>query len=328
MTPKMGEVIVTDLKKRSKKGLEFAKQTLQVEKIEYPKLREALEHYIAHWDDFTHPGLFSVACEAVGGDPDDFVPTQAAIAMMAAAFDVHDDIIDKSKVKNKIPTVYGKFGVEMALLLGNAFLIEGFKLFVDSVVILPKEDRPLQTFKRLLFEVGNAHALEVGFKEKKNVVLSDFMKISEMKAAGIEADMYLGALFGRGEDVEVEVLARLGRILGILVFLREEIIDVFDIEELCQRISVKDLPPPLIFAMQDSGTKRKIMKIISKPKITTSDVAELVDVTLVSPSVVNLRDEMQLLIEEGLNLTSKLPKTKLRSQLQTMLSFMLEDLQP
>lgn len=326
MTPKMGEVIVADLKKRSKKGLEFAKQTLQAEKIEYPKLREALEHYIAHWNDFTHPGLFSIACEAVGGAPDDFVPTQAAIAMMAAAFDVHDDIIDKSKVKNKIPTVYGKFGAEMALLLGNAFLIEGFKLFVDSLVILPKKDRPLETFKRLLFEVGNAHALEVGLKKRKNVVSSDFMKITEMKAAGIEADMHLGALFGGGEDAEVEVLAKLGRILGILVFIREEIIDVFDVEELCQRISVKDLPPPLIFAMQDPETKRKIMKIISKPKITTSDVAELVDVTLVAPPVVKLKDEMQRLIREGFSLTNKLPKTKLRSQLQTILSFMLEDL--
>jgi geranylgeranyl diphosphate synthase type I len=163
MTPKMGKVIVADLKKRSKKGLELAKQILQAEKMEHPKLRAAFEHYIAHWNDFTHPGLFSIACEAVGGDPDVVAPTQAAIAMMAAAFDVHDDIIDKSKVKHKIPTVYGKFGAEMALLLGNAFLIEGFKLFVDSTVILPKEKgkSALETIKNLLFEVGNAHALEL-----------------------------------------------------------------------------------------------------------------------------------------------------------------------
>ena len=95
----MGKIIVADLKKRSKKGLDLAKQILQAEKMEYPKLRDALEHYLANWDEFTHPGLFSVACEAVGGDPDDALQTQAAIAMMAAAFDVHDDIIDKSASK-------------------------------------------------------------------------------------------------------------------------------------------------------------------------------------------------------------------------------------
>jgi geranylgeranyl pyrophosphate synthase len=231
-------------------------------------------------------------------------------------------------VKHKIPTVYGKFGAEIALLLGNAFLIEGFKLFVDSSVILPKEKetRALETFKRLSFEVGNAHALEVGLKENRNVAPNDYMKIIEMKAAGIEADMHLGALFGGGEDAEVEVLARLGRILGILGTLREEFIDVFEIEELCQRIAVQDLPLPLIFAMQDQEAKGKVMNIISKPTITKSDVAELVDVTLAAKAVMALRDKMQLLMEEGLTLTNNLTNIKLRSKLQLLLPFMLENL--
>ena len=328
MSPKLGKVIVADLKKRSKKGLELAKQVLQAEKIEYPKLHEALEHYLAHWDEFTHPGLFSIACEAVGGDPDGVLPTQAAIAMMAAAFDVHDDIIDKSEVKHKIPTVYGKFGAEMALLLGNAFLIEGFKLFADSTTILPKEKQKsaLETLQKLLFEVGNAHALEVGLKERKNIAPNDYLKITEMKAASIEADMHFGALFGGGKDVNVEVLARVGRILGVLATLRDDLIDVFDIEELRQRISVQDLPLPLMFAMQDQKVKEKVMSILSKPTITTSNIALLVDFTLESESVVQLKKHMQLLIGEGLTLTNKLPITKLQSKLQALLSFMLEDL--
>jgi len=324
----MGKVIVADLKKRSKKGLEFAKQVLQAEKIDHPKLHEALKHYIAHWNEFTHPGLFSIACEAVGGDPDGVVLTQAAIAMMAAAFDIHDDIIDKSKVKHKIPTVYGKFGAEIALLLGNAFLIEGFKLFVDSTKTLPKEKekRALETIKKLMFEVGNAHALEVGLKERKNVTPNDYMKIIEMKAAGIEADIHLGALFGGGEDIEVKALARLGRILGILVTLREEFIDIFEIEELCQRIAVQDLPLPLTFAMQDQETRGKVMNIISKPKITQSDVAELVDLTLEVEPVVKLKEKMQLLMEDALRLTNNLPNAKPQNKLQALLSFFLEDL--
>jgi geranylgeranyl diphosphate synthase type I len=324
----MGKRIVADLKRRSKKGLEFAKQVLQAEKIEHPKLRDALEHYIAHWDEFIHSGLFSIACEAVGGEPDNVVSTQAAIAMMTAAFDIYDDIIDKSKVKYKIPTVYGKFGAEMALLLGNAFLIEGFKLFVDSAVILPKEKErsTIETLKKLVFEVGNAHALEVGLKKRKNVTPNEYMKITEMKAASIEADMHLGALFGGGKDAEVEVLARVGRILGILATLRDDLIDVFDIEELRQRISVQDLPLPLLFAMQDQKAKGKVRNIISKPKITKSDVATIVDFTLEAKTVVQLKNQMRLLIGEGLALTNNLPNVKLKSKIQSLLPFMLEDL--
>ena len=328
MVQKKGKIIIADLKKRSKKGLELAKQILQTEKIEHPTLRDALDHYLMHWNDSTHPSLFSIACEATGGDPDDVISPQAALAMMAAAFDIHDDIIDKSKVKHKIPTVCGKFGAEIALLLGDAFLIEGFKLFVDSTAILPKEKRKeaLETVKRLTFEVGNAHVLEIGLKERKNIAPDDYMKVIEMKAAGIELDMHLGAVFGGGKDVEVEVLARLGRILGILGTLREEFVDVFEIEELCQRIFVHDLPIPLLFAIQDPKAKRKVTKIISKPKITQSDVAELVDFTLEAEPVVKLKTKMQLLIEKGLNLADNLEKAKPRSDLQHLLLFILEDL--
>ena len=328
MVKKIGKKIVADLKKRSEKGLQLARQILQKEKIEDSTLCDALKHYITNWNDFTHPGLFSLACEAVGGNPDDVVSAQAAIAMMAAAFDIHDDIIDKSKVKHKIPTVYGKFGAGIALLLGNAFLIEGFKLFVDSTKILSKEKsrEALETVKKLIFEVGNAHAIEIGLKKRKSIAPNDYLKVIEMKAAGIELDMQLGALFGGGKDAEVELLARLGRIIGILVLLREEFIDIFEIEELCQRILVNDLPIPLLFAMQNRKAKRKVSALISKPKITQDDVAELVDCTLEAIPVVRLKEKMQILIEDGSKLARRLPNQKLRRQLQTFLHFMLEDL--
>jgi geranylgeranyl pyrophosphate synthase len=122
------------------------------------------------------------------------------------------------------------------------------------------------------------------------------------------------------------VLARVGRILGILATLRDDLIDVFDIEELRQRISAKDLPLPLLFAMQDQKKKTKVTNILSKPKITNNDVATLVDFTLEAKSVVQLKNKMRLLINEGSKLTNTLPKPKLRRQLQVVLSFMLEDL--
>jgi geranylgeranyl pyrophosphate synthase len=328
MAKKIGKKIVADLKRRSKKGLELAKQTLQAEKIEDPLLCDALTHYITNWSDFTHPGMFSLACEAVGGNPDDVVSAQAAIAMMAAAFDIHDDIIDKSKVKHKIPTVYGKFGTETALLLGNAFLMDGLKLLVDSAKLLPKEKEKeaLDTVKKLTFEVGNAHAIEICLKKRKSIIPDDYLKVIEMKAAGIELDMHLGALFGGGKDVEVETLAKLGRILGILGTLREEFIDVFEIEELCQRITVQDLPLPLLIVMQDQNAKIKVLNIISKPKITKKDANMLVDFTLEAEPIVKLKEKMKLLIGEGLNLAYGLTRPNPRNSFQLLLSFMLEDL--
>ncbi len=328
MVPQTGKKVVADLKKRSKKGLSFAKNAMKKEKIQHPKLRHALNHYMYYWHDFTHAGLFSIACEAVGGNSDKIIPAQAAIAMLAAAFDIHDDVIDQSVAKQKKPTVYGKYGVEMALLLGNAFLIKGFKLFVDATKNLSEENKEIALDKihDLLFQVGNAHALEVGMKEKKKFTPKNYLKITKLKAASVEADMYLGALFGGGKDKEIEVLAKIGRILGILATLRDDLIDVFDIEELNTRLSVSDLPLPLIFAMENRDIKEKVNKFIAKPRLSDQDVAELVDITLESKPVVSLKERMKDLIDKGIKLTRELPSSATLGNIQILLSFMLEDL--
>lgn len=328
MTRKIGLEIIADLKVRSAKGLLLAKQLLQSEKMDYPKLYSAFEHYIEHWNEFTHLGLFSIACEAVDGDPEKFTLAQAALAMMTAAFDIHDDIIDKSEEKQKIPTVFGKFGTEIALLLGNAFLIKGFETFADSIGVLPEEKRKrvFETMKKLLFEMGNAHALEIGAKKKKNITPKNYLKITEMKAAGLQADMYLGAFFGGGEEDDVNVLMKIGKLLGTLATLRNDLVDVFDIEELSQRISVNDLTIPVLFAMQDSKTKKQIAFIISKSRITNEDVAELVDITLETPSVIDLKRKMQILIGEGIKLTNRITKVTIKKQLQAIFSYMLEEI--
>ena len=328
MVHQTGKKVVADLQKRSKKGLMFAKNIMKKEKMEHPKLRHALNHYLYYWNDFTHAGLFAAACEVVGGKYEKIIPAQASIAMMAAAFDIHDDIIDQTNIKQKIPTVFGKFGLEMALLLGNAFLIEGYKLFVDSTKDLSekKRDVALNKIKELLFQVGNAHALEVGMKESKKFTPKNYLKITELKAASVEADMYLGALFGGGKNTEIESLAKIGRILGILATLRDDLIDVFDIEELNTRLSVNDLPLPLIFAMENREVQEMANKIISKPCLSDQDIAELVDATLKAKPVIELKEKMKKMINTGLSLSEKLPESTDRDKIQLLLSFMLEDL--
>ena len=325
---KNGQLVVADLTKRSKKGIELAKKLLLEEKIDDLRFREALEYYLANWEILAHSGLLSVACESVGGKIDDILPTQAAMAMMAAAFDIHDDIIDKSLTKHEKQTVYGKFGTEISLLLGNSFLIEGFKLLVDSTTMLPRQKGKLaiDMTKRLLFEAGNAHALEIGFRERKIPSTDEYMKIIEMKAAGIEVDMFMGALFGGGGDGDVEVLARIGRILGILIALRENFIDIFEAEELRQRIAVHDFPLPLFAAMQDKKAEDEIQRILSKDNWSENEISQLLDITLETEPVLQIKKKMQLLMGEAMNLVKKLPNSKLHGKLQAIIAFTLEDL--
>jgi len=325
---KKSRMLMKELQRRSRKCHELVRKSLLSEKIGNKTLSDALEHYFSYWNDFSHPGLFSIACQAVGQNPDSMLQPQAALAMMAAAFDIHDDIIDKSPEKHGCPTVYGKFGEEIALLLGNAFLIDGFTLLGDAASKLPSE-RAREVFKVVkdcLFEVGNAHALEMNLKERRDVPPKAYLQILEMKSASIEADMHIAALFGTDNRMLAETMKRCGRTLGTLATLREEFIDVFEHEELSQRVQSEALPIPVMYALQDARSEARIRKLLDKEKLGVKDMDKLVDIVFDSKSLILLRNYMQALLTKSLNLISTIEENKPKLLLQQLASSMLEDL--
>ena len=324
-TRTQSEIVLTELAEKSKNGLEFAKRTILSENIQSKELRDALEYYVSNWNDATHPGLFALACEAVYGDVQAAVPIQASVAMIAAAFDIHDDIIDKSKLKHRKLTVFGKFGEEIALLLGNAFLTGGFTLLGKSLEEPQKMTRVFEAIKQSLYELGNGHALELSLRKRADARLEEYLEIVKMKAASIEGDIRIGAIVGGGKHEEVEALASYGRVLGTLAILREEFVDIFDAEELNQRASSEYLPIPILCALQDEASKEKIGELLGS-KTANIDSDALVDIVLKTRNVRNLKKYMENLVAEATRALSGVGESHMRNQLKSFASSILEGL--
>ncbi|MEM4713307.1 MAG: polyprenyl synthetase family protein [Candidatus Bathyarchaeia archaeon] len=205
----ISHTILEILREKSRNGLIYTRKIMLAEKIQSNVIRKALQYYVNNWGISTHPAPFILAYEAVGGNPNDAMEAQAAIVMLSAALDIHDDIIDKSVRKRGKLTVVGKFGSDIALLLGNAFFIKGFSLFSTYIGKLDEEKRnkAIQILKEAMFEVGDAHALEFNFRGKTNADPEEYMKILQMKAVTTQVTMQLGAIFGGGTVKETEALA-------------------------------------------------------------------------------------------------------------------------
>jgi geranylgeranyl diphosphate synthase type I len=328
-TQNQSKSIIEELGKRSQGCQEFVRKSLLSEKIEHRELRQALEHYFSYWNDFTHPGIFSIACEAVGGDPAKQIEAQAAMAMLAAAFDIHDDIVDASKTKHGYPTVFGKYGKDISLLLGNAFIIDGFTLMGKVASAMPQErsSEIFSVLKTSFFEVGNAHASELCLRGGLDASPEEYMKVLEEKAASIEADTHVAALLGGGSLKEVEALARYGRILGILATLREEFIDIFEIEELNQRIRAEALPIPILYAFQDKKSEKRMEEIVGKKQLTSEDVETLLDLVLNSGPVLKLGSYMKDLATAAIGLTAHVQDKEVATLLRKLATSALEDLE-
>jgi len=106
---------------------------------------------------------------------------------------------------------------------------------------------------------------------------------------------------GNGSKKEVEALSRYGRILGMLIILRDDSIDVLDIEEARHRIEKECLPLPILYALQDQNATSKLHPLLRKERIPKRDVEELVKITSKVGGMNRLRQCMESLVEDALS---------------------------
>jgi len=316
------------LVERSKKALELAKKEILQEKRESKEINDAFRYYAKAWNDVAHPGLISIACEAVGGKADDTTSIQVALLLLTAGFDVHDDIIDESKTKYGKPTVFAKFGKDITLLVGDAFLMKALVLLheLEKQFSTEKMDAIWNTINSLFFELGDAEALEASLKGNINVSPEKCYRILKMKASTAEAHMRIGAIIGGGEQDIVDLIGNYGRTLGILIGIREDFIDIFEPEELQNRIKNECLPLPILYAFKNPQTKKIILNYLSKREISDKDAERIVDTIFEEKSVKMLRNKIERLVEEASDSISSIPNKMLASQMKILIKGVIEDL--
>jgi len=317
------EKILETLETKSRKALEMVKKQLLSKKIENKEIQQALEYYAKNWDDTLHPGIIATACEAIGGDAKESLPIQVAMLFLTAAIDIHDDIIDESQIKNGKHTVFGKFGRDITLLVGDGILLQGMTMINSYVGKVPTKTMKdlISTIENGFTEAGVAQALELGFKGRVNVDPDDYFEVLKKKAAILETHTRIGALIGGGTQSEINALGEYGRILGTLILLRDELIDVFEAQELGNKMKSGCLPLPILYTFKNSQTKEKILKILSKPKISEEDAESIVDIVFAEKSVESLRKEMESLVVKARRIISKLRQ---KEELESLLMATLE----
>jgi geranylgeranyl pyrophosphate synthase len=321
--------LIETLNQKSDKAIQAAKQTILEEKFSQENVNQAIQQYVARWNDATRPGTLALSYEIAGGQPDGAVSLQTALLLIDATMDIHDDIIDGSTAKKNLKTIYGKLGKEAALLLGDAFMVEGFSQLHKAILNLSQErqEQIIATVHNFLSEVVDAHITEAQLKTKKwNISPEVYLQVLTKKAADIDGRMKAGAIYGGGTQREVEALSKLGRNLGILLFIRAEFVDIFEADELGNRVKNECLPLPILYAIQNKTAKAKIRKSLNKVKIGKEDCEAVLEVLDKSTNVLTLKNYLLKLKEESDKLVESLNENQARKTLQQVVASLLEDL--
>lgn len=266
-------------KKRGKKALEIARTEALKEKIESPQASEALAYFMnEYWHDFSRPALLSLVSEAVEGNPELTIPIAVPLSLISGAIDIHDDIIDQSLSKGGRSTVYGKFGKEIALLIGDALLFKGLILLnnvENNEIPVKKKKAIVDIIKNMFFELGDAEAIELSMRRRVDVSPEAYVQMLRKKAADVEAHTRISAILGGVSNKTTEALGEYGRLLGMLLILRDDWIDVLDLDESLNRLKNESLPLPMLYALQEPSVKTRLTYILNKDEPNLKD-AEIV----------------------------------------------------
>lgn len=319
--------IKTILIERSKKATELSKQAVLEEQINYEPLRESLRYFMEEiWYDASHPALLSLACEAVGGNPDATTEISAALVILAGAADIHDDIIDQSVTKDSKPTIFGKFGIDIAIIASDILWFKGMLMLNEAVDRFSEEKKQaiLKLTKQAFFDIGSAEAKEANLRRKLDLQPKEYLDIIQLKISVASVAAEIGALVGNGTSEQIECLTQYGRTLGILMTIRDEFVDMFELEELTNRFKNECLPLPILYAFQNAGLKKEIVGLLEQEVITETQLNKMLEAVTDAPEVRDLGKFMRLSVNEEIkNLNCIKP---IRNILVQLLESTLEDL--
>ncbi|MFK8911476.1 polyprenyl synthetase family protein [Streptomyces sp. YS-3] len=184
------------------------------------------------------PALAFLACQPVGGAPEDARPAAAAVELVHNASLLHDDIIDHDALRRGRPALWAARGLPAALLAGDA-------LFFAAIHALTESDPSVQTIPVLL---GSVQALIEG--EYLDTLLETGTEVSEARAVAVAAaktgELFacaceLGALAGGADPARAGHLRAFGQQLGIAFQCLDDILDIWGEEQLTGKPARSDL---------------------------------------------------------------------------------------
>ena len=263
-------------------------RTILLEEESLMKLQCPLEYISENWRDPATPFLVIASCEAVGGRPDD-ATCQAALAMtlMNLSFNLWDDLVDRTMYKGFVPTVLGKFGEGVTLMIGGLASGKGFSILSRMKV----DQRKRQTIMDLVWnfckKIAEAEATNFELRRRSDVKPQEKLKVIETEAASVETLSKIGAVLGNGSEDEIAHLGNYGKYLSTILDLRKDFnVSINLTLELAERIRSGALPYTLLWAKNRSRTISEYIPLLTDT-IQPADVKKIVEAVLETRALEN-----------------------------------------
>lgn len=139
---------------------------------------------------------------------------------------LHDDIMDKAPLRRGKETVHKKWNDNVAILSGDAMLIQAYQFICDVDTTILKQI--LDVFNITALTVCEGQQLDIDFETDSDVTISDYLKMIEYKTAVLlAASLQIGGITAKTSLKNQNHLYEFGKNMGIAFQLKDDLLDVF-----------------------------------------------------------------------------------------------------
>lgn len=184
--------------------------------VEPDALAERLSHVVLAGGKRVRPAVTVLACEAVGGDPEEAVEFAVGVELVHNASLVVDDIIDRSDVRRSTPSAWAEYGYGPAIVASDGLLGEAFALFSAN-------ERAMRIVAEALVELGEGEATELVDRPASE---PEYMTLARRKTGALfRAAAELGAVAGGADPFVVESFGDYAERVGVAFQIRDDVLD-------------------------------------------------------------------------------------------------------
>ena len=187
-----------------------------VESVEPAVLREQVDQVALSGGKRVRPAVTVLACEAVGGAPEDAVDFAVGAELVHSASLVIDDIIDRSEVRRGTESAWAAYGYGPAIVTSDGLLGEAFALF-------SADERAMQVAAEAMVELGEGEASELVARPTNE---AEYMTLARRKTGALfRAAAELGAVAGGADPYTVESFGDYAERVGVAFQMRDDVLD-------------------------------------------------------------------------------------------------------
>lgn len=248
---------------------------------ENPLLEKAVEHLLKAPGKQLRPMLVLLSARMVGKVDEKVINVALALEMLHTASLVHDDVVDESDRRRKLPSLNAFLSNQVAVLAGDYILSKALECAAQT-----QDVRVVHYISQVGQALADGELLQLYDEESQELSEPAYFDIISRKTASLFSTCArLGALAAGGTENEAERLAQFGKLIGICFQLRDDVFDYGTAEvgkPVGNDMKEGKLTLPAIYAVNYSNNEsmRELAMKIRRREATSKEIQKLINFTM------------------------------------------------